>query len=158
MFSCAGIPYSGTGESLQLAPYPEEVAMKAQWFLSAILIAVLLGTLFPTLALGSQPGVEDVSRRDMMSRHYRLPDGSIQAEISLLPIHYMDGNGAWRPIDLSFVPCGRKGEFANLKNPLRSSSLYLRETGLPALTRKISRRKAHGVPRHAPFSCPGPAS
>jgi hypothetical protein len=82
----------------------------------AVVIFLLCGHV-----LGSERH-EDVSRRDMFSRHYVLPDGTMQAEISSGPIHYRNAEGRWLPIDTRLVEIRSDGavELSNETNPLRS--------------------------------------
>ncbi|MHC4600618.1 MAG: fibronectin type III domain-containing protein, partial [Planctomycetota bacterium] len=55
----------------------------------------------------------------MVSRHYRLPDGSWQAVIFSGPRHYMDDSGRWVDIDRRLLQVG-PGVYQNLANPLKS--------------------------------------
>ena len=48
--------------------------------------------------------MEDASRRDEHSKHYRLADGSWMAVISEEPVHFKDTNGEWVDIDATLVP------------------------------------------------------
>jgi len=85
-----------------------------------LVLPILTGFLLPAFA-GTSKDVEDLSKRDMVSRHFRRPDGSWRAEICAGPVHYQDSRGNWLPIDttLAQVP-GRSGELANTANILQS--------------------------------------
>jgi hypothetical protein len=86
---------------------------------SAVCLLVLFLATAPALADEKR---EDVSLRDMYSRHYVLPDGMRQAEISTGPIHYRGAGGRWLPIDTALIAVeGERGpELANETNVLRS--------------------------------------
>ena len=59
-------------------------------------------------------GSESPGRRGPSSRHYRNPDGSHTAVIAAGPIHYMDEDGRWQPIDNHLYRSGGdEGGFGN---------------------------------------------
>ncbi|MHC4779628.1 MAG: fibronectin type III domain-containing protein, partial [Planctomycetota bacterium] len=92
--------------------------MKTRCFQALVAVAVT-GILLQAVAIAAEDRVEDVSKRDMYSRHYRLPNGDWQAVIHCGARHYMDDSGAWLPIDLRLRPAGN-GEFVNETNPIKS--------------------------------------
>ncbi|MHC4601638.1 MAG: hypothetical protein ACYS47_21800 [Planctomycetota bacterium] len=93
--------------------------MAARKLVVLLLYAISIGLFSDSTAFASQPGIEDVSRRDMVSRHYRLPDGSWQAVIFSGPRHYLDDTGRWVDIDRRLLQVG-PGVYQNLANPLKS--------------------------------------
>ncbi|GEM_PF-3129626 len=84
----------------------------------SIAVGILLSLAPASLAGNADVRVEDPSRRDAYSRHYRLDDGRWQAEIHGRPVHFRDPGGAWKPIDTALAPCGTG--FENLSNILQS--------------------------------------
>ena len=53
--------------------------------------------------------VELVEKRTASSRTYRLPDGSLQAEVFSDPVHYRDTAGDWAPIENTLVDAAQDG-------------------------------------------------
>jgi hypothetical protein len=56
--------------------------------------------------------VEVLSLRTATSKHYRLPDGTMQAVISEAPVHFEAEDGSWVDIDATFVPEFIPGRYA----------------------------------------------
>lgn len=64
---------------------------------------------------------EVLSKRSMYAKHFRNPDGTITAHISLAPVHYRDEQGQWQDIDLTIVPQRNwEFEYAVKKNNFRA--------------------------------------
>jgi len=61
---------------------------------------------------------EIVSERNMMEKHYLLPDGSRSVEFYTAPVHYLDEQtNEWKDIDLTIVPSNNDYyAFENTKN------------------------------------------
>jgi RHS repeat-associated protein len=52
---------------------------------------------------------ELTERRTANSSAYRMSDGSVQQEVSAVPVHYRDAKGAWQPIDSTLKPVSHNG-------------------------------------------------
>ncbi len=65
-------------------------------------------------ARGKPPAgsVEVLSLRTATSKHYRLPDGTMQAVISEAPVHFEAGDGSWADIDATLIPEFIPGRYA----------------------------------------------
>lgn len=71
-------------------------------------------------AAASKDVGEIVERRTATSRHIRLSDGSVRAEIYGAPIHYKDSHDAWAPIDRTVVASGLD-QFENTRSQVKTS-------------------------------------
>jgi len=64
---------------------------------------------------------ELTSRRTANAKYFQLSDGRVQAEVSQVPVHYRDANGAWKPIDLTVRSDSQGGyALANTSNAYTS--------------------------------------
>ncbi|MFI5889955.1 DNRLRE domain-containing protein [Actinoplanes sp. NPDC051513] len=52
---------------------------------------------------------ELTDRRTATTSSYKMSDGSVQQEVSALPVHYRDAKGAWQPIDSTVRPVSHGG-------------------------------------------------
>lgn len=52
---------------------------------------------------------ELTDKRTAHTSSFRMSDGSVLQETSVLPVHYRDAKGAWRPIDSTVRPLAHKG-------------------------------------------------
>jgi len=77
---------------------------KLVWYIFIVLVLLALGSSLSS-AQSAEPdeeqiiGAEAIERRTAHSRHYYLGDRHYQAEIYSEPIHYLDHQGDWQPID-----------------------------------------------------------
>ena len=82
----------------------------------------------------------NIVKRDRTSTHYRQPDGSVQAVITIKPHNYQLPDGSWHPIEEVLQP-GSEFAWENLSNGLTSRYPQALQDGvvvsghaLPALT------------------------
>jgi hypothetical protein len=64
---------------------------------------------------------EDISKRNLCSKHYKLDDGSYQADIFIAPIHYKDEDSQLQDIELNIIPeVNWEFEYSLKKNSFRA--------------------------------------
>ncbi|NUP48289.1 MAG: DNRLRE domain-containing protein, partial [Catenulispora sp.] len=54
-------------------------------------------------------GAELTDRRTADASYYKMSDGSVQEEVSAVPVHYRDAKGAWQDIDTTVKPAQHDG-------------------------------------------------
>jgi hypothetical protein len=65
----------------------------------------------------NRTGKDILERRDMFSRTFRNSNGTLSQEVFLSPIHYLNNNGEWQPIDTTIVRSTDKDyEYMNTTN------------------------------------------
>ncbi len=95
----------------------------------AVLLVAALGAELAAQQSTTEGAGLPVAFRTRVSTHYRNPDGSLKAVITIRPQNYLDARGQWHPIDTRLHK-GDEHAFINLTNGLQTRFAHSAEQGV----------------------------